>query len=177
MIQKLSTADKASMQRTYSKMDDGVGKCTPGCNRCCNDMAITYMEFLYLASGFNEDELQAIASKSKTVIRDADTKTGEGLTVFHGQIALGANPNLGKVVYYCPVFDLDSRKCAAYDERPWQCRAFQRYDDGRCMTVVRNDILTRNAYVHDVIEVANNAFAPPELRSHRTVRGWLGALL
>lgn len=177
MIPTLSTADKASMQRIYSKMDDGVGKCAPECHRCCNDMAVTYMEFLYLASGFSEDELRAIASKPKTVIVDADTKTEGGLTVFQRQLALGSNPNLGKVVYYCPVFDLDSKKCAAYDERPWQCRVFQRYDDGRCMTVIRNDIVTRNAYVHDVIEVANNAFASPELQGQKNIRTWLATLL
>lgn len=165
------------MQNIYAKMSEGAGKCVSGCYKCCSDVEITYLEFLYLASGFNENELRAITSKPRAVVREPDEHEKESLSDFQGRTALGINPNAGKTVYYCPVIDTDSGKCAAYDRRPWQCRTFQRYEDGRCMAVVHMKILTKNALAQYSITEENKRLAPTVLQDQKNIRTWLQTLL
>ncbi len=68
-------------------------------------------------------------------------------------------------------------KCAAYDRRPWQCRTFQRYEDGRCMAVVHMKILTKNALAQYSITEENKRLAPTVLQDQKNIRSWLQTLL
>ncbi len=177
MIPILSGTEKRRLGKIYSEMSNGSSMCRTGCYRCCNDVGIPYVEFAYLIDGLSEKQLGEMVSKPLVVAGDVSVqKHGEIVDTSRGR-AMTINPNLGKEKYFCPALDMDSGKCAAYEHRPWECRAYQMDNSGICMIHISLKTISRNMYAGLAITEENMRFAPIHLRMNKNVRNWLSIAL
>jgi len=97
--------------------------CAAGCAACCHGTTVLASppEVLHLAahlgSTFGAEELVALRAKVAEAANHARTQTME-------ERAAARRP--------CPLLDVASGRCRAYEARPLACRAFHSYDKSAC---------------------------------------------
>ena len=160
MALQLSIPLRKSMERIYQKIDTIRDLCISGCFDCCIDPEISYLEFAYLISGFNQEELKEIFSKPRIPIKEREPEVREEIIHSEKGIILLTNQNIGPG-HYCQLLGEDG-KCLAYERRPWGCRTYYRDDSlGKCIQEPTNRMTENNRAGTDLV-VGNRLFAPKE---------------